>query len=123
MKFWNCSKTLINDLADFSSTWTGYNAKYFEECSQSNNAEMKLITKELFEAKTDQMWIGTVNATSMRHCWFPLNNRGTYSVGLDGTETYIPSNRNEEPAILLAKMAYKTFFNWAVATYPDAFTN
>jgi len=23
MKFWNCSKTLINDLADFSSTWTG----------------------------------------------------------------------------------------------------
>jgi len=29
MKFWNCSKTLVDDLADFSSTWTGYEAKYF----------------------------------------------------------------------------------------------
>jgi len=38
MKFWNCDKTVINDLADFSSTLTGYEAKYFEECNQSNNA-------------------------------------------------------------------------------------
>ena len=96
MKFWNCSKTLINDLADFSSTWTGYGAKYFEDCSQSNNAEMKLITKELFEAKADQMFIGTVNATSMRHCWYPFNNRGTYSSGLDGESSseLITSNSN-----------------------------
>ena len=84
---------------------------------------MKLITRELFEAKTDQMFIGTVDAISLRHCWFPLNNRGRYSVGLNGEETYIPSSRNEEPAILLAKMAYKTFFNWAVATYPELFDN
>ena len=43
MKFWNCSKTLVYDLADFSSTWTGLEAKYIEECSQSNNAEIELI--------------------------------------------------------------------------------
>jgi hypothetical protein len=30
MKFWNCQKTLIDDLADYSATWTGYDAKYFE---------------------------------------------------------------------------------------------
>ena len=33
MKFWNCNKTLLNNLADLSSTWTGYNAKYFEDCN------------------------------------------------------------------------------------------
>ena len=38
MRFWECKKTLIDDLADFSSTWTGVNAKYFEDCSQSNTA-------------------------------------------------------------------------------------
>ena len=52
-KFWNCSKTLINDLADFSQQWTGYEAKYFEECSQSNNAEVILIDKSLYTAKVD----------------------------------------------------------------------
>ena len=50
MKFWNCSKTLVDDLADFSKTWTGYEAKYFEECAQSNNVEVVLYEKELYEA-------------------------------------------------------------------------
>lgn len=65
MKFWNCSKTLVNDLADFSSTWTGYEAQYFEECSQSNNAEIELIEKTYKDAKTDRMFIGTVDAKSV----------------------------------------------------------
>ena len=26
MKFWNCSKTLLSNLADFSGQWTGYEA-------------------------------------------------------------------------------------------------
>lgn len=64
MKFWNCNKTLVNDLADFSSTWTGYEAKYFEECSQSNNAEIQLIEKTYRDAKSDQVIIGTVDAKS-----------------------------------------------------------
>ena len=33
MKFWNCEKTVLNDLKDYSSTWTGYDAKYFENCT------------------------------------------------------------------------------------------
>ena len=53
MKFWNCSKTLINDLADFSTTWTGYNAQYFEDCNQSNNAEVILFEKVFKEAEDD----------------------------------------------------------------------
>lgn len=65
MKFWNCSKTLIADLADFSATWTGYEAKYFEECSQSNNAEIELIERTVRDAKTDRMWLGTSDAKSV----------------------------------------------------------
>ena len=53
MKFWNCSKTLIDDLADFSKTWTGFEAKYFEDCNQSNNAEIRLYEKEFVKAKND----------------------------------------------------------------------
>jgi len=46
MNFWNCKKTLVDDLTDYSSTWTGYNAKYFEDCSSSNNAEIIIFEKE-----------------------------------------------------------------------------
>ena len=99
MKFWNCSKTLVNDLADFSSTWTGYEAKYFEECSQSNNAEIELISKTYRDAKTDQTWIGTTDAKSVKYCYSAF-----------GTPSYKASR--DDPAILLAKMAYKNFFNY-----------
>ena len=64
MKFWNCSKTLVDDLADFSSTWTGYEAKYFQDCSQSNNAEVIFYEKELRESAQDGATRGTVYAKS-----------------------------------------------------------
>ena len=108
MKFWNCSKTIINDLADFSSTWTGYDAKYFEECSQSNNAEIELITKTYRDAKTDQTWIGTTDAKSVQYCYSAF-----------GTPSYKASR--DDPTILLAKMAYKNFFNYVTKAYPSAF--
>ena len=107
MKFWNCQKTLVDDLADFSKTWTGYDAKYFEECSQSNNAEVTLFEKQYYDAKTDEIWLGTVDAKSVRHC----------ITILPGSTTAAAS----DPATLLTKMAYKTFFNWAVDTYPESF--
>lgn len=107
MKFWNCSKTLVNDLADFSSTWTGYYAQYFEDCNQSNNAEIILMEKEYREAVEDKLYSGTTDAKSESHC-----------VGFGGTTS---SASREDPASLVAKMAYKTFFNWAVQTYPDSF--
>lgn len=117
MKFWNCSKTLLDDLADFSKTWTGYDAKYFEECAQSNNVEVILYEKELYEANEGKEWYGTVNAKSKTYCLnlFGVSNT-YYTEGLTGSD--LPSN---DSAMLLAKMAYKTFFNWAVETYPETF--
>ena len=107
MKFWNCSKTLVDDLADFSKTWTGFEAKYFEDCNQSNNAEVRLYEKEYYKAKDDQMWLGTTNPKSVFHC-----------KSLFGT-TSAPAP--EDPAMIFGKMAYKTFFNWMTSTYPEAF--
>jgi len=59
-------------LADFSETYSGYEAKYFEECSQSNNAEIELVERTYKEEKTDRMWFGTVDAVSSQYCWNPF---------------------------------------------------
>jgi len=70
MKFWNCSKILLNDLADFSSTWTGYDAKYFDDCAQSSNAaEVVLYEKVMQNANTGIEWLGTQYAKSTRYCY------------------------------------------------------
>ena len=113
MKFWNCSKTLVDDLADFSSTWTGYEAKYFQDCSQSNNAEVIFYEKELQESSQDEATSGTVYAKSELYCT-PLFGSSSASL-VNGQRV------EDEPSVLVAKMAYKTLFNWAVTTYPESF--
>ena len=57
------------------------------------------------------MYYGTTDAESLL-CKGLL---GTSSLAGPGAST------ENDPAMLLAKMAYKTFFNWAVATYPESF--
>lgn len=112
MKFWNCDKTLIDDLADYSTTWTGYDAKYFEDCTESNDEEIILFEKEYREALEDQMFYGTVDAKSVKFC---RGLFGTSSLAGPG------ASAEKDPAMLLAKLAYKTFFNWTVGAYPEAF--
>ena len=112
MKFWNCSKILIDDLADYSGTWTGINAKYFEECSASNAESVILYEREFREALEDQIYSGTTDAKSVKYCNGFL---GTSSSARPGVSTL------SDPAMLIAKMAYKTFFNYTVNAYPEAF--
>jgi len=114
MKFWNCKKTLVDYLADFSQTWTGFEAKYFEDCAQSNNAEIILYEKELNEANAPGIeWYGTFNAKSVKYC---VNLFGTSNTALATGAS--PEN---DSVMVFAKMAYKTFFNWAHEAYPEAF--
>lgn len=89
-------------MADFSTTWTGYYAKYFEDCSQSNNAEIILMDKEYYEAQEDIMWSGTVDAKSKKYCSYPF---GTSNVSSGAFEN--------EGMMNYTKMAFKTFFGWA----------
>lgn len=106
MKFWNCSKTLIDDLADYSGTWTGFDAKYFEDCSESNDEEIILYEKEYREAVDDEIFRGTVSATSAKYC-----------IGGIGTS----AAERQDPANIMSKMAFKTFFGWMQQMYPGAF--
>lgn len=119
MKFWNCEKTLVDDLADFSATWSGYEAKYFEECSQSNNVEVILYEKEMYEANSGQEWYGSTNAKSATYCWKLLGTKTVYYT--EGLPTETGMVQVDDSAMLMAKLAYKTFFNWVSETYPDAF--
>lgn len=57
------------------------------------------------------MYSGTTDAESLL-CKQIL---GTSSLAGPGAST------EKDPAMLLAKMAYKTFFYWAVAAYPKSF--
>lgn len=113
MKFWNGSKTLIDDLADFSRTWTGYNAKYFEERDQSNNADVTLYSNEFVEGVTSEPLLGTVNAKSVKYCYGP-SGTATSSL-LSGASV------EDEAFSQFYKLAFKTFFSWAVENYPESF--
>lgn len=48
-KLMDCYKTILKDLCEFSDTWTGYEAKWFEECDRSNNAQIILMEEEFVE--------------------------------------------------------------------------
>ena len=64
----------------------------------------------MYEANEGKEWYGTINAKSEKYC-IPLLGSSS-STSLDG---------GDNSTALVAKMAYKTFFNWALATYPEAF--
>lgn len=109
MNFWNCAKVLVDDLSDFSTTYTGVNAKFFETCDKSNSAQMTLYEQVFIDAKDGsddaQVILGTNDPKSSTYC-------------------YVGSAASASPAFAentLVKMAYKTFFNWAVETYPESF--
>ena len=99
----DCYKTILEDLCDFSDSWTGYEAKWFEECDRSNNAQIILYETELYKETEDYMWYGTVEPWSAVFCK-PLP--GIYS-----TQTVAATH--EEPATSkYAKLVYKSINNY-----------
>ena len=113
MNFWNCKKTLVDDLTDYSSTWTGYNAKYFEDCSSSSSAEIIIFEKEYAEAVEDAIFYGTVDATSIKYC---RSLFGVSSSALDADNKVIEN----DTATLFKEMAYNMLFNWVTVQYPGS---
>ena len=49
MKFNDCFKVIITDLCDFSSSWRGYNAKWIDDCSYSNDSLIELYKYTLID--------------------------------------------------------------------------
>lgn len=64
----DCYKKMIKDICDFSSTWTGFEAKIFDECVQSNETPVDLNKWEVLKKKEDEIFAGTVNPSSAKYC-------------------------------------------------------
>jgi len=64
----DCYKQVIQDLCDFSSTWTGYEALWLDDCSLSSETVVSLNKWDLVDEVTDEMFSGTTNPISVEHC-------------------------------------------------------
>jgi hypothetical protein len=69
VKFTDCYKIIFKDLADFSTTWTGYDAKWLDDCQLSSDATIKFAKVQFYEAFTDYVLAGTINPLSVERCW------------------------------------------------------
>ena len=68
-KFWDCAMTILDDLLDFSDTWTGRDAKYLDKCSQSETRTITFFDDSLRAADEKKLWWGTTNPTATMGCW------------------------------------------------------
>ena len=98
----DCYKTILKDLCEFSDTWTGYEAKWFEECDRSNNAQIILMEEEFVEEMQDVLWVGTAEPWSAVYCY-----------ALPGIYTPQTVGGSYEPASSrYAKLVYKSITNY-----------
>jgi len=72
----DCYKKIIKDICDFSTTWTGTEAKIIDECTQSNEAPIDLNKWEILKKTEDEIFGGTVNPNSSKYC-VPLPGIGS----------------------------------------------
>lgn len=68
LSFLNCYKEVIKDLCDFSSSWSGIEAKYIDECEDSEEAPVELHTWNYYNALEDNIHKGTVYPLSDVYC-------------------------------------------------------
>lgn len=64
----DCYKQIIEDLCDFSATWTGYEALWLDECNLSDETVVSLNRWDIADEVTDFMFSGTTNPVSVTHC-------------------------------------------------------
>lgn len=56
-------------MCDFSSTWTGYDAKVFDDCEQSSDAQIGVSSYKLIDEALDWVFYGTSDPTSKYYCY------------------------------------------------------
>lgn len=59
-RFLDCYKVIIRDVCNLAASWTGKDAKWFDECDQSTSTEIDLLEIEIKEPDIDHLWTGTV---------------------------------------------------------------
>lgn len=108
MKFMDCYKTIFKDLCDFTTTWRGYEAKWFEECDQSVDANIEMWEKNIKKETTNTPSKGTVYPMSREYC---------KALPLIGSDTYDAGHRSDSPLEKYAKLSYKAAGNYIMDNY------
>ena len=74
LKLWNCAMTILDDLLDFSKTWTGRDAKYLDSCGQSDTRTVTFYDNAIIDSSTETynfvkrtLW-GTRDPESVNYC-------------------------------------------------------
>ena len=79
----NCVKKIFEKLCDLSENWRGADAKWFDECSNSDTAELDLWEYDIQSGETDQIMFGTVDPKSAIHC------KGVFGIGESGSNPLV----------------------------------
>lgn len=66
--FMDCFKSMISNICDPSSNWTGIDAKIFTKCTQSKRVQLSLREWVFQQALTNQLIVGTTDPTSVTYC-------------------------------------------------------
>ena len=66
--FINCVKKVFEKLCDLSENWRGAEAKWFDECENSDTAELDLWEYDIQSGEENQILLGTVDPKSAIHC-------------------------------------------------------
>lgn len=91
----DCYKKMIDNFCDKSSSWTGINAKYFDECDDSSAVQLTLFEKLLSDYLDDYVVWRTALPYSASYCYdirlFTGANsfRGGHSSSDDNIFTYV----------------------------------
>ena len=88
-KMVNCTKTFLKNFWNVEGVWKGPSSKLFDNCEWSQNTseddpevELDFTTWEIWEKRTDQLIMGTVDPMSVQYCrnifGNPLAYEGSY---------------------------------------------
>ena len=66
--FINCVKKIFEKLCDLSENWRGLEAKWFDECENSDTAIIDVWEYDIMTGEENQILLGTNDPKSHEHC-------------------------------------------------------
>lgn len=76
-QFYNCTKSIIDDIFDWSANWTGSEALILEDCEFNSGNFINLWSADLVETVDPQIWEGTFNPSSVALCIGGFSSEGS----------------------------------------------
>ena len=100
--FINCVKKVFEKLCDMSLQWRGAEAKWFDECENSDSAEIDIWEYDIMNGEENQITLGTVDPKSAIHC------KGLFGIG------------DSNPVVAeYAKAFYSSIAQYLMTNYAD----